>query len=400
MAEDFTELMLEGATAGIDHYEKVTDPLKKHVKKITSYRRRDRRDEGTDYYSDDYSDDPEPTRRSTADQVRPRPDRLSGGGDRRYVVEEYERRRGRTLSTGADPYGGRGPGLRGPDHRYSVPHFYPANRISDYRIRYESGSDYSLSPPPNRIRRRTLGAQALAASDAKAADRDLEKRRNDLRRLNMSDSDNDRDRYRRDDRSRRADNFAVGTSTEQQRRKPAGYLNNGASDHNPDLRVANRKGNNALRDNGSSTRYSSSMSSSSSSDLCSSSEDEREIKKMKGKEYLSAGLAAVATIHAAKGLYSSLEARDRRYKELKNGEITPEEARRKRNKARLQDVAAIGIAALGIKGAYSEWQEVQEARHEVAAQKTTRKKRHEKRVKLREREAKSGGRSRDGYRSA
>ena len=102
---------------------------------------------------------------------------------------------------------------------------------------------------------------------------------------------------------------------------------------------------------------------------------------MKGKEYLTAGLAAVATIHAAHGVYSSMEARDKRHMEVMKGEISPEEARKKKNKARLQDAAAIGIAALGIKGAYSEWQEVQEHRHELAEQDEARKKRHEKRLK-------------------
>lgn len=119
----------------------------------------------------------------------------------------------------------------------------------------------------------------------------------------------------------------------------------------------------------------------------------------------------MATIHAAKGLFSSLEARDKRYEELRKGEITPEDAKRKKNKARLQDVAAIGIAALGIKGAYSEWQEVQETRQKLRQQKEERKRRHEKRVKLRERAQSRGGgddryrrddgrRRRDGYRSA
>lgn len=112
---------------------------------------------------------------------------------------------------------------------------------------------------------------------------------------------------------------------------------------------------------------------------------------MKGKEYLTAGLAAVATIHAAHGVYSSMEARDKRHLEVLKGEISPEEARKKKNKARLQDAAAIGIAALGIKGAYSEWQEVQENRQEVAQQNEERKKRHEKRVRRAQKMMQNGG---------
>ena len=75
-----------------------------------------------------------------------------------------------------------------------------------------------------------------------------------------------------------------------------------------------------------------------------------------------------------------MEARDKRHHEVATGEMTPEESKKLKNKARLQDAAAIGIAALGIKGAYSEWQEVQENRHELAEQTKERQKRHEKRI--------------------
>ena len=134
---------------------------------------------------------------------------------------------------------------------------------------------------------------------------------------------------------------------------------------------------------------------------------------MRGKEYLTAGLAAVATIHAAHGLYQGMEARDKRHIEVAKGELAPEEARRLRNKARIQDAAAIGIAALGIKSAYGEWKEVQENRQELGTLKEERQKRHEKRVKKAEKEARMererrdgrykndrNGYKRDGYRSA
>ena len=104
-----------------------------------------------------------------------------------------------------------------------------------------------------------------------------------------------------------------------------------------------------------------------------------------------AGLAAVATIHAAHSVYSSMEARDKRHEEVMKGEMSPEEARKRKNKARIQDAAAIGIAALGIKGAYSEWQEVQENRQELAEQQEERKKRHEKRMRKLEKQARPGG---------
>ena len=259
----------------------------------------------------------------------------------------------------------------------------------------------------------------------------MEKRRDDdrdrsRRRRHRRESDREYDRVRRqerltyDDPPRRAETFSERS---QQQRMPAGYLGSNVPER--DLRVATRDANSvrsavSTRDDArGSSKRSSSSSSSSSSSVISSSEDERRIKKMKGKELITAGLAAVATIHAAAGLYSSMEARDKRHEEVAKGEMTPEEARRKRNKARLQDAAAIGIAALGIKGAYSEWQEVQESRHEVAEQKTEWEKRHEKRLKKAEKAArkekearsrggryddrdryKNGGYGRDGYRSA
>lgn len=103
----------------------------------------------------------------------------------------------------------------------------------------------------------------------------------------------------------------------------------------------------------------------SSSDSLSSTDMEEKRKKMRGKEYLTAALASIATIHAAHGVYQSMEASDKRHKLVAEGEMSPEEARKKRSKAWLQDAAAVGIAALGIKGAYSEWNEMNEQRHEI-----------------------------------
>jgi len=77
----------------------------------------------------------------------------------------------------------------------------------------------------------------------------------------------------------------------------------------------------------------------------------------------------VATIHAAHSVYQSMEKREARRKALKEGEISPEQAKREKNKNRLQDVASVGIAALGMKGAYSEWREMGETRKEIREQK-------------------------------
>lgn len=100
----------------------------------------------------------------------------------------------------------------------------------------------------------------------------------------------------------------------------------------------------------------------SDSDLGSSSDEEKINKKSRNRQLMSAGLATVATIHAAHSLHSSMAARDERHLAVKEGEMSRTEARKEKNKARLQDVASIGIAALGIKGAVTEWKEVKEQR--------------------------------------
>lgn len=55
-----------------------------------------------------------------------------------------------------------------------------------------------------------------------------------------------------------------------------------------------------------------------------------------------------------------MEKRKARQKAVAEGEMSPEEAKKLKSKATMQDMASIGIAALGIKGAVSEWKEMQE----------------------------------------
>jgi len=123
---------------------------------------------------------------------------------------------------------------------------------------------------------------------------------------------------------------------------------------------------------------------SSSTDSESSTDMEEKRKKLRGKEFLTAGLATVATIHAAHGVYSSMVASEKRRKLVGEGEMSAEEARKRKSKNMLQDAAAVGIAALGIKSAYSEWKEMNEQRHSVKELETRRRKRR----KLRERREK------------
>lgn len=123
---------------------------------------------------------------------------------------------------------------------------------------------------------------------------------------------------------------------------------------------------------------SSSRSTGRDSDLGSSDEEKRERKKMLRKEMLTTGLATVATIHAAHTVMKGLEGRKKRQQQLKEGQITAEEARKRRTKADLMDAASVGLAAVGIAGAIDQWWEVQKQRRE--RQKFVRD-RHKKRMR-------------------
>lgn len=115
---------------------------------------------------------------------------------------------------------------------------------------------------------------------------------------------------------------------------------------------------------------------------------------MKRKKWITAALASVATIHAASKVYNSIESHDKRIEEVKAGTMSPEEAHKKSRSARWQDAAAIGIAALGIKGAISEWNEVQEehAHHRELMEQS--KEHHKRRM---ERERRQRAKQQGGY---
>jgi hypothetical protein len=122
----------------------------------------------------------------------------------------------------------------------------------------------------------------------------------------------------------------------------------------------------------------------SDSDLGSSSGEENEVKKGRRKSFITAGLATVATIHAGHSVYQSYEKRQERRKQVAEGEISKDEAKKLKNKGRLQDAASIGSAALGIKGAYSEWNEMREHNAEMSEYKEKIQRHREKRVARRE----------------
>ncbi|KAK4158190.1 hypothetical protein C8A00DRAFT_11059 [Chaetomidium leptoderma] len=121
----------------------------------------------------------------------------------------------------------------------------------------------------------------------------------------------------------------------------------------------------------------------SSDDLGDSDDDKKRGKKLRGKQVITTGLAAVATIHAAHSVYQSMEKRHVRQKAVKEGKISAEQAEKLKNKAILQDAAAVGIAALGIKGAISEVKEANELRHELRQFRLEEQERHKRRLERR-----------------
>ncbi|KAI9674735.1 MAG: hypothetical protein M1817_001639 [Caeruleum heppii] len=91
-------------------------------------------------------------------------------------------------------------------------------------------------------------------------------------------------------------------------------------------------------------------------------EEERNRRKMRGKEFLTAGLATVATVHAAHEVYEGFEKRQMRQKMVREGDMSPEESRRLKYKSNAKDAATVGLAALGIKGVVDNWKDMQEQR--------------------------------------
>lgn len=134
--EDFVELAFEGASTGVDHYEKVYDPLKEKAKKLPNPVKKLRRGQiGRDQYDDDdgsYDSDDEyrSPRRTNTDRGGGRRQRDSRGGGG-YVEESYERRSGRAKSTGRD--GGRGLRRDGRSKSQLIRHLKQYHRLISHR---------------------------------------------------------------------------------------------------------------------------------------------------------------------------------------------------------------------------------------------------------------------------
>jgi hypothetical protein len=268
--------------------------------------------------------------------------------------------------------------------RSPSPDDYDSDRDKRHRRRSKSVTDYARKG----LAALGIGEAAEAARDDRRSDRrEIDETRithkSHRSRRGSDDSYDNRRRARDDpyDDSRYADSRS--SDVDKRRRK----------DGQKDRRAAEGKGHDSDADS-----------------LGSSSGDEKRVKKMRGKQFLTAGLATVATIHAAHNVYQSFEKREARRKAVEEGHITHEEARKLKTKSQLQDLASIGIAALGIKGAVSvsltllppteahvltfglkEWKEMNGMRHEYKEFEEKKDERHRKRLerqkRLREQQA-------------
>ncbi|KAJ9138965.1 hypothetical protein NKR19_g7680 [Coniochaeta hoffmannii] len=220
----------------------------------------------------------------------------------------------------------------------------------------------------------------------------VDKARNSLARLGIGngvddDDDRPRDRSRRrgaydddDDEPKGSRRHRSYDDDDDDYYKSKGRGGGRDRDYADDDRSVRGGGRERSRSRGGDRRRGSSRGSGSDSDLGDSDEDAKRAKKMRGKQIITTGLAAVATIHAAHNVYQSMEKRNSRHKAVKEGRLSPEEAKKLKSKALLQDAASVGIAALGIKGAISELKEANEMRHEMKEWKEQKEERHRRRM--------------------
>ena len=89
------------------------------------------------------------------------------------------------------------------------------------------------------------------------------------------------------------------------------------------------------------------------------SEEERTRKKLRNKEILAATFATITSVAAVTSIYQSLDDQQKRREKLRRGELTPEEARKQKNKSIMFDLVNVGSAALGVNSAVNGWKRMQ-----------------------------------------
>ncbi|KAH8884042.1 hypothetical protein GQ53DRAFT_411106 [Thozetella sp. PMI_491] len=325
-------------------------------------------------------------------------------GSKKNIEEDKKTGRSRSRSRARSDGGGGGGGVSGLAALATAGlGAFGAKKIMDNR---EKSRERSRERSRDRSRRRGGSRDSYDSRD-KSPDRNRRSRsrsvvdtaRRGLARIGIGNGpdDDDRDHDRRD---RRKDHDDYDDSPHASRRHRGrddydddrSHKGGGRDDYDDDRSRGGRdRSRSRARGGGRRDR------SASSSDLGDSDEDEKRAKKMRGKQILTTGLAAVATIHAAHNVYQSMEKRNARHKAVKEGRLSPEEAKKLKTKAMLQDAASVGIAALGIKGAISELKEAKELRHEIKEFKEQKVERHNKRLERQQRKLLTNGEDDDDY---
>ena len=95
-------------------------------------------------------------------------------------------------------------------------------------------------------------------------------------------------------------------------------------------------------------------------------EERADDKKRRNKQLLYTGLAGVTTVAAANNIYQSSKAHRARQQAVRDGVMCRAEARHARNKALALDLAAVGIAAIGVNNAVNGWKKTNALRREDA----------------------------------
>lgn len=102
------------------------------------------------------------------------------------------------------------------------------------------------------------------------------------------------------------------------------------------------------------------------SDGESSTDERKKLSKINRETLWATGLAAASTFHAAHSLTENMEKHKERARQVKEGEMGETEARLRRRKNQLSDVASVGVAALSVHSAIGEWKNFESKRKERA----------------------------------
>jgi len=115
-----------------------------------------------------------------------------------------------------------------------------------------------------------------------------------------------------------------------------------------------------------------------------STDDEKRLKKMRGKQLLSTGLATVAIIHAAHSIYEARERRNARRRLIENldisGGINGEDLRKMESEFLEQDRDLDVEISYNMKKAKSKWEELNELSQELREWKDRMQERRGRRV--------------------